>query len=46
MIVYSREKQILLEILKRAESLGYKDIRFLDEKVLIHAVWGWMNFNN
>ncbi|MCM3638238.1 DUF2691 family protein [Sporosarcina luteola] len=44
-IVYSREKQIILEILKRAESIGYKDIRFMNKEEIIAAVWGWMPRN-
>ncbi|MCM3636381.1 DUF2691 family protein [Sporosarcina luteola] len=42
-IIYSREKQILLDISERAESLGYRDIRFLNNKDTISAVWGWMD---
>ena len=42
-IVYSREKQMILEISERAESLGYKDIRFLNNKDTVSAVWGWID---
>lgn len=41
MIVYSREKPILLEILKRAETLGYQDIRFMKKEKVVLALWGW-----
>lgn len=44
-IVYSREKQFIQDIHKRAEYRGYKDIRFLSEEVIIRAVWGWMPQN-
>ena len=42
-IIYSQEKQILLDISERAESVGYRDIRFLNNKDTISAVWGWID---
>ncbi|MCM3709378.1 DUF2691 family protein [Sporosarcina luteola] len=40
MIVYSREKRILLEIKERAETLGYQDSRFLKKEEVVANVWG------
>lgn len=42
-IVYSREKQMILDISERAESLGYNDIRLLHNKDTVSAVWGWID---
>ena len=42
-IVYSREKQMILDISERAESLGYNDIRLLTNKDTVLVVWGWID---
>lgn len=44
-IVYSRDKQIILDIFKRAESMAYEDIRFMTKESIIAAAWEWMPKN-
>lgn len=41
-IVYSRDKQLLLNIVDRAKSVGYEGIKFMERENLIAAVWGWL----
>ncbi|WOV86932.1 DUF2691 family protein [Sporosarcina oncorhynchi] len=41
-IVYSRDKQIISDIFKRAETMGYSDIRLMTKEAIIAAIWGWM----
>lgn len=41
-IFYSRDKQLLLNIVDRAKFVGYEGIKFMARENLIAAVWGWL----